>query len=744
MQEERGNLFEKRKGVLVTLLSTHTLKHASIYSNKIDEETERLDLGGCKLKFSMWGNFDIAFIVLTDDNKELLNLSNLQPLSFTKDWRYYFGTATYPEELDIKETMERLPLFGVSLIKFKKEMWASLNTDLDGFLEWLSERIESALLKIGAKEENFKFALITSYGWEDIILLFFSNSYRRIKRVILELRTSSALELKGAKMLKEEGMEGKHIIATTCSMLGINFDFNLWEKQGKKYKKTFFQKIEKNEKLGWEIKIQTRPGHSDAIRHKLKGKNIIGRNDLVIIKENKTLKKFFNSFFFSKDNIFSLISDKKNPVVSNSETSFFFNFGNADVEGGKIESDWPERKEEWKPPDFKELEKLLLDLGIPVHTSQAINNLLVTINHLKKDLDLINDGFISLFNMLSILPKAFELINKSQSDSKLKDKLETKTLWWEITDWFRNFDLCFKDRFRGIYPAGETSTMPLITYQGSFHKFLMVVDSIACLSFERAALSVGEEFNKKPPPHIIATYIGNPPTPCIYRSTLLLSGFIYAPVDLMFYPERLFYIFHETGHSFFSMCEFYGFLNLKTKDTPNNKKVQTLFNEVLADYFAGTMGFGGNWQAFEAISRGYLYYLAIQEKPELELRLALSKALYSYNGKLTKENPEIKRILENQNFPKETKELLDYLIYNLESEDTYLKRLLNSLRKREMPPSFSKEYEDILIALQEFFKMVADNSSFSDQGRRQFFHSFWLKAYKKAVSACFLKEGEKT
>ena len=195
------------------------------------------------------------------------------------------------------------------------------------------------------------------------------------------------------------------------------------------------------------------------------------------------------------------------------------------------------------------------------------------------------------------------------------------------------------------------------------------------------------------------------------------------------------------------MCEFWDFL--KVEKAPNDK-VENLFDEVMADYFAGVIGFGGDWEAFKSLYRPYIYYLSPGEKPEFELRLALSEAIYNYikNGdinQLTEENPEIKRVLGNSKLPEKARELPLYLRENLESDSTQFKRLLGSLIKK-MPSSFNQEHEYLLRMLQGFFVKVADakrksfsspDQDFPDQERRHFFHSFWLETYKRAVSGCF-------
>jgi len=739
-------VFKKGKGILLTLVSVHPIKHSEVYSKEIDEKIDeaikknslKID---CKLKASIWGHFDIAFIMFSDNNKDLLKLYDLPPLPLTKDWRYYFGTCFYPQQLDIEEVINDLPLFGVSFIKFKKEMWASLNIDLEEFLEWLSKKVKEDILpKINVEEDKFRFAIITSYGWEDVIFLFFSNSYRKIKRAVLEIRAIKAETLKNAGILKKEIDEkdiGQHLIVTTCSILGVNFDFAILNEK-EEIQQTFLNKIE-DENIGWEIKFQTRPGHSDKLRHQLKGKNIIGRNDLAIFEENGSLREFFNAFFLSSDSIFRVISDKENPIVSSSETSLFFDFGDGDVEtgeGGVKDSSWLEKysqRQEKIPNISEEIKKLPLS----IRDNSTLKNLLMAVDHLKREHDLINDTFIPLFE---ISDRFLDILSEPN----------LKISWQIIAYWLRNFELCFKDRFRGIYPVGETSTIPLVTYRGSFHKFLLIVDSIACWAFDKARCNVNSEFkdiiksNTKAdelPVHIMTSYIGNPRIPCVYSHSELGSGFIYAPIDLMFYPENLFYIFHETGHSFFRMCKFYNILNPKEI---SNEKIKRLFGEVVADYFAGTIGFGGDWDAFKILFDSYLYKISQPKPAEYELRLTLSKAVYNYikNGnisQLTKENSEIKNILNNPELPEEVKVLPYYLIENLESETVQLKKFLSCLTNS--PSNFDKEHENSLVMLRKFFKEVAATEpfldSFSDQKRRCFFHSFWLKVYKKAISTYF-------
>jgi hypothetical protein len=728
-----------KKRALLTFFSTDASRWEDIYVNKIEEGVS---------KFCVFGNFDILLLAFDHSIEDLQGFEEeLYPFELSQDYRYHFGTLYHPQDLNVDELSNTFPLLVVSSVKFKKEMWGSLKDDvqIDNVCEWLKAQVEDAIEEIGV--ESVKFAIVIPYGWEDFILLFFSTSYSMIKRVICKLRTLK-FDDDAIKLLLKEGSpeHHRHLIATTCSIPAVKFDYDSEVKGGlsrrrKKAKERLLDRIKKDEDgiLG-EIRFQVRPGHLDWLRQRLKGvpgtaEIILGRNDLILFPDKRGLFSFFEIFF---DHILPLLEDQGSPVAS-IETSFSFSFDGIQVEE-EIDTEWRsyyQEREDQRKKEKKELEKEVdllqklptVFLNVPYHTIKAITNLLHTGYHLKRDYELINDSFISLFNLIDLIRVSLCEIATKERVGKLK---EEKDFWHQIADWLKEFDLCFKDRFRGVYPAGETSTMPLITYQGSFCKFLTIVDAIASWVFDKALCRVESMF-KGIPLCALSSHIGNPPSPNILSTPILRSGFINLPVDLMFYPERLFYIYHETGHAFFLSIGTYSEIRLER---------ERFFNDILADYFCGVIGFGGeDWEDCKRLFMEYERSISPYKTVlETEARIFLAEAIHQHiNGKIDLEDTEVcNRLLKLDSLQRLDAKGRSSFLYVLSQFIEALKRkefrsLLHSLQDTSISyndPEKEAIFQDIL----NFFKQ----KGISDEDRRQFFYSIWLKIHRKVVKEYFL------
>jgi len=719
-----------KERISLIFFSTDASKWEDVYTAQIQKDI---------FKFCVFGNFDIFLLAF---NKSIEKLQEIQEkfrsFGLTQDYRYHFGTLYYPQESELSKIWNDLPLLVVSSIKFKKEIWGSLkdNININDVCKWLKGKVEYTIESISAKED-VKFAVIISYGWEDFILIFFSNSYKTIKRIICKLRT---LKFDDIKELAEKSPDYhyRHLIATTCSLSAAWFDYGLAAIDDKSKisrnnaKKVLLSRIKDEDGTLASTMFQIRPGHMDWLRRRFLRKQIkvtFGRTDLLILSPKEKLSSFFTLFF----NVILPLLEKQDSPITSTETSFSFNFDDNIKLDENIGSEWRreyqkreyQRKE--KEEKLKEELKVLKPyfLNIPEHTVKAIVNLIHTGQHLRWDYELINDSFVSLFALIDTIKISLRGIAKN---GKLKYE---KDFWDKITSWLKEFDLCFKDRFRGVYPTGETSTMPLITYQGSFHKFLTIVDAIAGWTFDIARRRIKKN-GFDIPLFALCSHIGNPPSPNIMVTPTLYSGFINVPVDLMFFPERLFYIFHETGHAFFRGVEIYGEIDLKG---------ERLFDDILADYFCGVIGFGGeNWKDCKRLFMEYDNYISpYKNASEIEGRLFLAEAIYKHvKGETSLEKPKVRNDLLKldslrnlaQNKKNDFLNALSQFIELLKNDK--FKKLLCSLQDTSTP--YDSKKEAILQDIISFFK----KDKISDEDRHQFFHSIWLKIHREISKEYFL------
>jgi hypothetical protein len=718
--------FESEVGNVLTFFSTLPIKHEEIYERTGRERTEN------QKAFWMWGNFDILLMAFSSSNEDLLKFSQLPPLEFTSNYQWHFGSVVYPERFDIDEITEKLPLLGVSFVKIKKEVWAGLREEIEfsDVVRWLIEHLEAVKEEVGISEE-LETLLIASYGWEDILFLFFSNSYKDIKRFIFKLRTC---EFSHLKALLRKDLK-RHITATTCSFMEAWLDYSEGrEKALEKLLKT----IKDEEGVLWKINFRIRPGHLDwVLNHpKLKGfemKPLLGRNDLVLTPDPDSEKTsdLFKVYFRT---VLPILKEEESPIES-TETLFSFDYGDAELEkdmGCEWQKRYRYRTEEIRY-DADELKRACRKIGIPSHTLETTISLFEIANHLRRDHGLINDAFMPVFQLPPLLILRLRKYAECAPSRMQRDVIT------EYSDWLREFDLFFKDRFRGVYPAGETYTTPLLTYKGSFQKYLTVVDCIGSWAFDEARTAANENKAIKNRwkigyinPFIIFAQIGNPPSPEVRWRTLLGCGFINVPVDLIFFPERLFYIFHEVGHIFWeAVCEFYG--ELEFEEEMDEESVR-LSRDVLSDYFA--VKFCGSWQTFEKLFENYVSIVWRKIDPEFSIRLTLSRGLLGY---IRGEIDDLLGFVHQQLRDLESSwrirgdEIACYFAKSL-NEDAYLRPLLHSLTQICFA---DKEKREIFDGLQRFFREASETEPFPDRKRREFFHSLYLRICRKAFKEYF-------
>jgi len=626
--------------------------------------------------FFIWGFTDILRLFVFDHLKGFAELQKLKPSCNTDDLKYCSGFCYTNEQLNLKEIMKRYPLLGISFLKFKDELfkYTEIEKYTNFIFEFLKNRVEET---IKDEKGNYYIFPIISYGWEDVILLFFSKSYDLIKRSILELRTIKAEDIKDDFLKnKSKKFEFTHIFTTTFTIFGTYFpkySLGTMKRSAAKVQRV----IDKSDKAHvCRVKFQVRPGHIKKLELDLKKrfpnmdvKPAPYRADLCLcFKGPVNLHKFL--YFYP--HIIAIIRDKNTPVIS-LETEF-------------------------------EMDKSLLAGFESVRVSKEIKKRDIKIDRtiirwLKKEEILSEEhsllGFINLLSDVSFFQNHY-FIKQSMAPwintvETLKNYLlNLKRIWPRQTDeqllFFKKIlskfietfliylPSTFTDRFRGIYPVGETSIIPLLTYKTSLQKFLTCIDYI-CIKIFKDVLFLFNEDYEYPKDFSFCSTFTTEFSPAV-RSFLWLSSFIFIP-DIFIYKLKLTYIPHEIGHAFFDYFEKESLqrLNQITSDFDSsfyNIEKRNIIPEILSDYFALCVGHKGDLGDFNK----HFYKFKSSEVP---IRRKAIEWLYAnVTNSVPASQPFLETEIKSSN--RNAARILNHALVSILTRETSLKNRLLKLK----------------------------------------------------------------
>ncbi|MCD6220154.1 hypothetical protein J7K43_07210, partial [Candidatus Calescamantes bacterium] len=197
---------------------------AQYFSNKKkDLKTEYLPLYS-------WGYFDIMEIMKFEKMETFLDLQELIPYTHTYDQRYHCGTLVYHDyNFSFNTLATSYPLTGVSFVKFKEEFFGVIQEGrlLEFFNSFIPELFKRHITKPW-RVDDIRYSIIWSWGWEDIIILWFSKSYELIKHLICKLRALKITDVeklldkdwrkKLQKKFKKKNSPLKHCVKFTMTI----------------------------------------------------------------------------------------------------------------------------------------------------------------------------------------------------------------------------------------------------------------------------------------------------------------------------------------------------------------------------------------------------------------------------------------------------------------------------------------------------------------------------------------------
>jgi hypothetical protein len=589
-------------------------------------------------RFYCWGYFDIVEYMEFDDRRNFVELQKLVPYTHTYDQRYCIGLQTFSTSYE--KDFDKHPLVGISSIKFKDEMFKNMKTDkyTEFFASIFPEYVENSISAIsenisGVSSCNFlpnsgentstvtaipsaEFSIIWSFGWEDAILITFSNSYELIKRLVCKIRNLKFQDKIISKTAKKEISEKEHIHC--CLFSSTNFAFYL-KGIGKNTEDESFKnlkkKIIKDNFLVADVKLRTRPGHLDFILEKLTGKGdaypsaCLGRNDVHLRFGKKV--DFLDFIDYYTANILPFFKNPDNPVT-HAETSF------------RCEADKWEGKKPCKntPRNFGPLlieadKKLLQNLeSLQKETVIATLNLISWIRFFEENPFLKS----SMNTILPPLNYTFDYFSKSYKYLKLDEISNILAILMETTP------RVLEDRFRGNLPIAETGYSSRTIYKGNIQKLLSIYDYVSFKIYTSLWNDTSLLCCWELPLCSFTTFIPGHVSPFIMQRVLSFWKLMGIQIENIFIEEHVHLLFHEIGHAFWA--EYDGFFIKDIEERIKKERKPPQFSESLNMFFKWLPRFI-LWKSWEE-GRADLFWFSIGFNKNIDEWIEKGKNSLSY------------------------------------------------------------------------------------------------------------------
>jgi hypothetical protein len=629
--------------ITVDVMSCHLKDQTSLY-NSLGHGDDVADTQ----KFVAWGAPDIIAISRMPGEEGARNVYNRNTESGIFDRQVYFGHEVGGTSEKLKTLTARLPIVGVSFIRIKDYVIRKLPEEKLGLkaYEWIVNQLESSIIPQVHKAfpelppGDLQYILCGATGWADTMLIVFCNSFAPIQLLLSHLRMTTTKDVLDYYKISCTGLTDipNHILVTTCTIPGTHIGplAPTTPEEAVSIASTLCDKLARwdNKIVRTIIKAHSKPGHlNEAMTVFGDSEDIfptLGRSDFMV---GPSVDDTASTSAHHKFMIEKLLPGAPESLMW-TETHFGFMgpaFCVEKANGYKTitKEDLPQHSIE--SFSLKEAEQIFN--YVPPHTARAFKqiggNLLGLVQH-----EATRDYYESLFiGYETALRNAIDTAALMQAED---DERGLIRLAANIGRACEGLDLCYKDRYRGAFPAGSTSAVPALTSHASFHKSIAVVDGLA-----NAALDiVHRDLRKRIPSKsidahrrkfAICCHLGNAPVPSIVVTYLLCVGFMNIPTDLMFEPGGIAYILHEAGHVFWSQLLLVSNPSVKHYFNAQKSKLTYLIEEIFCDMFTLSAVFRGDNSRMKEVSIRVLEKLALDDDDnEIAFRCLTAGIIFDY------------------------------------------------------------------------------------------------------------------
>ncbi|MEW6608208.1 MAG: hypothetical protein AB1414_12320 [bacterium] len=530
-----------------------------------------------------WGNYDLIAI-----SKVIRNFTSISQLGFFNNvhgskFCLGFGWNEISNNIGTNEpvnTYQKMPLMGVTFVKIQNYLIHRYGFSIESaVINW----INTELRKFALEEQNTSINIIGSWGWSEIIIIFHSDSYEKIKKCILKLRELPKSEL---EILQKDNDNKGHVLSTTFTNVGFEFDLLSKEKELVTSK---LDLIKGN--IIPKIYICCKPGHMNSVKktittsfnNDLCVEALFGKDDLLIE---------FTSVYPTKDFIKNMMDfvkiDKNTSSIHSIATEILFDSSLCEGPNRAIKG------EERSAPTEYAFSSIEIDNALKNLPDDIPENLKITTRNMFSLYNsCISNRFIydSFVDMRSFMEGILRRTENAKNISSLKEIIDF------LKGTFKVFELGFRNRYYASYPVSEIND-PTLEYKGGIQRLLTAI------GYLQRATHYKLKTNERNYEYKGFCVIGNTEK---ILSSYRIGGILQVNTDHLFYPEKLFQLWHEDGHAFFidekienkpEIKREEKLILIKCKNEEEKKELKILIKDIFSDIFAYRYGFNKNLDLF--------------------------------------------------------------------------------------------------------------------------------------------------
>jgi hypothetical protein len=549
--------------------------------------------GGFSSHYLGLGRFDHILVTMATEEADLLRPEKkVQKCPHTTSHWSCFGrvidgsfdpAAGLPSDCGV--------LLGVCVIKLAHRLRDALPE-----LDPVAEAIREALKGIPGH-----WMLSSTTGWEDLVLLFWTNEFLTLSQALARVRGLKIQKVMPALT------EGVHAVLTTCTLTGVSLPAGVFDAGEKKFLHTEWVRrmgaIQSSALVDWALRFEVRPGHMDPFKQELLALatqigqlsiademcNVLGQYDFRIQCQAGTQKDWLQFL----GNVALPLAARTGSLVRSMETHLHIRFQEC--------SEGPSKSDVFRPAAqslpqsvLQSIQHSCGEFGIAPHTVEVLDATYSRLQALRGD-DLQQGTFESVASLFTHLADGLQAMVKQQDAGR--PPVEAEFLDRDFCSWLCWMERCLADRYRGTYPLGESIITRVGTYQASYHGFLAAMDCIAQEAYDLAREFCNRAHSEQPsiPAVTVCSFIGSAPSPNILSFPHLRCGFIELPPGMIFRLHELPVLLHEVGHLFERVVSHHFKFDY---DSKAGQPVTIQIREILAEAFACFACFGQDLESY--------------------------------------------------------------------------------------------------------------------------------------------------
>lgn len=721
------------------------------------------------------GLYDICVINVGEKLQSLFELQDMPLLPGTQHQRYYYGRVIgySPKhrgnsKLDLSGLVKDNPLAGISFVKFKKELYTKFMEEPAETYSLIAENILQAPKKVDP-------IVCLGFGVEDLIILYFGDSFETIEGSICKLRSLSAKKVftQRTNSAKRPTNVGKirHLVSATYTIPAIYADQEDKEPHTAALKR-ILGKIT-NHKVWGGIQAQVLPGHLGYVKNilNIKGKAgsscvTMGRNDfLVFPKKSERLSQFLSRYIQVYEALCPKSANEKpySPVIS-METMIGLDSKRI------LEDKWPSKllpclkkrpiytgKVKTEDALFKHIKGAKC---LPDYTGRAISTMLQDMSNLLQ-ISVVNDSVISLHEAYKILArkiskewkKNYRIVREETPFGRYGDFYEETSRLLDL------LHLCFLHRYPGEFAVGEQAALPVTTHKTTLQKYLNFVDYACAAIYDISCkLTTKRSAFKKIKP---CCYVGNSPSPWVSLFRYYPIAIINIPTSCLYnIPRWLHFIGHEIGHVYidqWDLDEFYSTIEKKIKRWVSGLKMVNAQKDYfmvlalitvwqcLADFYECQLLLDGNIERFKELydplaSKILGSSKTVPEDSKVRKVILTIMKKASDDIKSITNQKQLAKIYEKEELSIKFTKLCDKIAAILVDElrsNSDLSKLFSTLK--EFPSLLQKQRNAKAKFIKDFSEFVLAPMEHKDWERKYEFCNFLARTHKEALKEFFHK-----